>query len=249
MFHLYSLATFVWLLCHDIPLIVFDPQQRSNFLGIGESLCLDGRIWQKHGDQKPNDHSHSPNSDVEDSPVRESRVGKADSVCDEASENLSERVANIEPRHTSALLFLLVPHCNDQYQNRGNTVLNVSVCCERDKSSSDRTYQLSNIPNRVRAIASPANVVHAAWNPRMSPHSMIFMPRYNPNREICCARYCVGNSATRKPKSFVSNYSLLPNLPSSMQRHQLAVLAYQRKTAWTNPNNPAPSGVCPFVSP
>ena len=110
-----------------VPLIVFDPQQRSNFLGVGESLCFDGRIWQEHGDHKPNDHGQSPNGNVEDPPAREPRIGKADSVGDEATEDLSERVANIEPRHASALLFLLVPHCNDQYQDRGNTVLKVSV--------------------------------------------------------------------------------------------------------------------------
>ena len=109
-----------------IPLVIFDPQQRSNFFGVGESLRLHGRIWQKHGDQKPNDHGQSSNNNVEDPPIREPRVGKADSVRDEAAKNLGERVTDIEPRYASALLFLFVPHGDDQYQNRGHAKFDVS---------------------------------------------------------------------------------------------------------------------------
>ena len=110
----------------NIPLIIFDPQQRSNLFGVGKSLRLDGRIWQKHGDQKPNDHGQSTNNNVEDSPIREPRVGKADPVGDEATKDLGERVTDIEPRYASALLFLFIPHGDDQYQNWGHARLNVS---------------------------------------------------------------------------------------------------------------------------
>ena len=68
-------------------------------------------------------------------------------------------------------------------------------------SPGQNTYQLSKTPSKVRTTASPANVVHAAWKPKISPHIMMFIPKYTPDLDICCARYCVGNSAARKPKS------------------------------------------------
>ena len=80
-----------------IPLIVFDPQQRSNFLGVGEPLCLDWRVWQEYGDQESDDDGQRPNSNVEDSPARKPCVRKADSIGDEATEYLGEGVADIKP--------------------------------------------------------------------------------------------------------------------------------------------------------
>ena len=109
-----------------MPLIIFDPQQRSNFFGVGESLRFYGRIGQKHGDQKPNDYGQSSNSNVEDPPIRKSRVGKADPVGDKATKDLGKRVTDIEPRYTSPLLFLFIPHGDDEYQNRGHARFNVS---------------------------------------------------------------------------------------------------------------------------
>jgi hypothetical protein len=67
--------------------------------------------------------------------------------------------------------------------------------------------QLSKTPRRVRQIARPAKVVHAAWQPRTRPQSMMLTPRYIPSLEICCARYWVGNSAARKPGFLISSLS------------------------------------------
>jgi hypothetical protein len=43
---------------------------------------------------------------------------EAHSICEKASKDLSERVADVKPRHPLSLLVLLIPHCNDENKDR-----------------------------------------------------------------------------------------------------------------------------------
>ena len=55
------------------------------------------------------------------------------------------------------------------------------------------------MPSSVRTMDSEAKEEQAACSASTRPQRTMFVPRYSDRRERCCARYCVGNSAARKP--------------------------------------------------
>jgi hypothetical protein len=118
-----NLVTYLRLLQVSIlrPTLIFlRSQQCSNLLSIREPLCLDRRIGQEDTHHGSDEHRYSPDCNKEDSPTRELRLGETYAVCEKAPKYLSQGVAHIEPRYTAALLFFLIPHCDDQYEDWSN---------------------------------------------------------------------------------------------------------------------------------
>lgn len=54
-------------------------------------------------------------------------MSEADTVGYEAAKDLCERVADVEPGHSTALLAFFIPHCDDEHQDGCNTGGQTSV--------------------------------------------------------------------------------------------------------------------------
>ena len=79
-------------------LVLLDPEERRDLLGVAEPFRLHGGVREKHEDHEPDHDRHDPNDEEENAPACKFARRKRCPVGDGAAEDLRQAVAHVEPR-------------------------------------------------------------------------------------------------------------------------------------------------------
>lgn len=99
-------------------LIILGPQQRSHLLRITKPSRFHRTIRQEYRNTKTDTHRQRSNRHEEDPPACKLRVGKTNTIRQQPTKDLSEGIADVEPRYPTTLFFFLVPHGDDENEDR-----------------------------------------------------------------------------------------------------------------------------------